>query len=125
MGERVWRGLSPARADGLACVVCAADYLTVATARRPVGRSETGSQVFACLPGCVERAARDGAMARWATVLTLLAADGPAGRGETAGWRVLLRQAALEAHGTPLLVALDEAGALFGLVWQPGGGGLR
>ncbi|MGH3659979.1 MAG: helix-turn-helix domain-containing protein, partial [Micromonosporaceae bacterium] len=40
--------LSPAQADGLACVVCGADFLTVAVARRPVGRSGTGSQVFAC-----------------------------------------------------------------------------
>jgi len=39
---------SPAQADGLACVVCGADFLTVTVAHRPVGRSETGSQTFAC-----------------------------------------------------------------------------
>jgi excisionase family DNA binding protein len=36
------------QADGLACVVCQADYLRVATPHVPVGRSHTGSQVFAC-----------------------------------------------------------------------------
>ncbi|MGH3907001.1 MAG: helix-turn-helix domain-containing protein [Pseudonocardiaceae bacterium] len=42
-------GLSPAQADGLACVVCNADFLTVKVPHRPVGRSHTGSQVFACV----------------------------------------------------------------------------
>jgi excisionase family DNA binding protein len=41
-------GLSDAQADGMACVVCGADYLTVKVAHGPVGRSRTGSQVFAC-----------------------------------------------------------------------------
>ena len=41
-------GLSPAQADGLACVVCAVDYLEHNTPRRPVGWSQSGSQVFAC-----------------------------------------------------------------------------
>jgi len=48
-------GLSPAQADGLACVVCAADYLEHNTPRRPVGWSQSGSQVFAC---CEHRAVR-------------------------------------------------------------------
>jgi len=48
-------GLSPAQADGLACVVCAVDYLEHNTPRRPVGRSQSGSQVFAC---CEHRAVR-------------------------------------------------------------------
>ena len=48
-------GLTPAQADGLACVVCAVDYLEHNTPRRPVGRSQSGSQVFAC---CEHRAVR-------------------------------------------------------------------
>jgi hypothetical protein len=44
-------GLSVSQADGLACAVCGADYLGVRVAHVPVGRSETGSQVFACV-GC-------------------------------------------------------------------------
>ncbi len=58
MSERIWHGLSPAQADGLACVVCAVDYLTVPVAHRPVGRSQTGSQVFACRSACAEQAHR-------------------------------------------------------------------
>jgi len=49
--------LTPAQADGLACVRCGVDYLTVAVPHRPVGRSATGSQVFACSWTCVGGAA--------------------------------------------------------------------
>jgi hypothetical protein len=52
--DRVFTGLNPAQADGLACVHCGADYLTVPVERRPVGRSETDSQVFACAGVCVD-----------------------------------------------------------------------
>lgn len=45
--------LTQTQADGLACVVCGADYLTVKVAHTPVGRSHTGSQVFACSASCV------------------------------------------------------------------------
>ncbi|MCE7002492.1 hypothetical protein LWC34_06555 [Kibdelosporangium philippinense] len=45
-------GLTAHQADGLACVVCGADYLVVRVAHRPVGRSVTGGQVFACAPAC-------------------------------------------------------------------------
>jgi excisionase family DNA binding protein len=41
-------GLADAQADGLACVVCGTGYLTNHVAHVPVGRSHTGSQVFAC-----------------------------------------------------------------------------
>lgn len=44
-------GLTAAQADGLACVVCGADYLRIRVPHVPVGRSVTGSQVFACV-GC-------------------------------------------------------------------------
>ncbi|MBP2321543.1 excisionase family DNA binding protein [Kibdelosporangium banguiense] len=40
--------LTPAQADGLACVVCEAHFAETSIAHRPVGRSHTGSQVFAC-----------------------------------------------------------------------------
>lgn len=43
--------LTDLQADGLACVSCGADYLVVQTPHVPVGRSATGSQVFAC-DGC-------------------------------------------------------------------------
>jgi excisionase family DNA binding protein len=41
-------GLSSQQADGLACVVCGADFLIAGAPRRPVGHSWNGSQVFAC-----------------------------------------------------------------------------
>ncbi len=41
-------GLTAAQADGLACVVCGTDYLRDTVPHTPVGRSHTGSQVFAC-----------------------------------------------------------------------------
>ncbi|MEU4801055.1 helix-turn-helix domain-containing protein [Actinosynnema sp. NPDC023587] len=40
--------LSEAQADGRACVVCGSDFLTTRASHLPVGRSSTGSQVFAC-----------------------------------------------------------------------------
>ncbi|HEX4723344.1 MAG TPA: hypothetical protein VH333_12560, partial [Pseudonocardiaceae bacterium] len=46
--------LTSAQADGLACVMCSADFVTAEVASRPVGRSETGSQVFACTAYCAE-----------------------------------------------------------------------
>ncbi|MEV5839750.1 hypothetical protein [Nocardia sp. NPDC052112] len=46
--EQIITGLIPLQADGLACVVCGADYLHVRVPHVPVGRSVTGSQVFAC-----------------------------------------------------------------------------
>lgn len=45
-------GLSEAQADGLACVICGANYLRVRLAHVPVGRSATGSRVFACVGRC-------------------------------------------------------------------------
>ncbi len=43
-----------AQADGLACVMCDADYMTTRVPHQPVGRSDTGSQIFACSAGCAE-----------------------------------------------------------------------
>lgn len=53
-GDTIIAGLTAAQANGLACVACGADYLRVRVPHVPVGRSVTGSQVFACvscLPG--------------------------------------------------------------------------
>lgn len=49
IAARVWTGLTVTQADGLACVTCGLDYRTSTAAHRPVGRSQTGAQVFACL----------------------------------------------------------------------------
>ena len=51
-------GLTPVQADGLACTVCGADYLRVRVPHVPVGRSVTGSQVFACVGCCRDDARR-------------------------------------------------------------------
>jgi len=48
--------LTDLQADGLACVTCGTDYLMVLTPHVPVGRSATGSQVFACVACCPEGA---------------------------------------------------------------------
>lgn len=59
-GEAAITRLTASQADGLACVVCGADYLRVRFPHVPVGRSVTGSQVFACVGCCpddVRRAA--------------------------------------------------------------------
>jgi len=55
--------LTALQADGLACVACGADYLCVRIPHVPVGRSVTGSQVFACVGCCpddVQRTAGGG-----------------------------------------------------------------
>jgi len=61
MGEWLWSGLSPAQAEGHACVVCGRDYLRERahpTRWVPVGRAEgTTSQVFACVGRCADHAA--------------------------------------------------------------------
>lgn len=50
--DTIIAGLTALQADGLACVACGADYLRVRVPHVPVGRSVTGSQVFACLGCC-------------------------------------------------------------------------
>ena len=57
MDERIWTGLSPAQADGLACVICTHDFRIRGSVSVPVGRSHTGSQVFACVDRCAQAAA--------------------------------------------------------------------
>lgn len=54
--DTITTGLTPLQADGLACVACGADYLRVRVPHVPVGRSATGSQVFACVGCCADDA---------------------------------------------------------------------
>lgn len=56
--DTIIRGLTALQADGLACVACSADYLGVRVPHVPVGRSVTGSQVFACIGCCPDDAWR-------------------------------------------------------------------
>jgi len=57
---RRWTGLAPAQADGLTCVVCGRDFRTPGSVAVPVGRSHTGSQVFACIGQCAATVAGGG-----------------------------------------------------------------
>jgi hypothetical protein len=52
--ESIVTELSAMQADGLACVACGADYLRVRVPHVPVGRSVTGSRVFACVGRCLD-----------------------------------------------------------------------
>ncbi|GAA5115277.1 hypothetical protein [Haloechinothrix salitolerans] len=56
--DTIIAGLTTVQADGLACVACGADYLQVRVPHVPVGRSVTGSQVFACVGCCPDDAPR-------------------------------------------------------------------
>ncbi|HZD15488.1 MAG TPA: hypothetical protein VE196_10285 [Pseudonocardiaceae bacterium] len=58
--ERLWRGLDAFRADGLECVICGTSYLVAGSPPHvPVGRSMSGSRVFACVGECAMLAALD------------------------------------------------------------------
>jgi len=61
--EEIITDLTPLQADGLACVVCQVEYLRVRVPSVPVGRSHTGSQVFACV-ACDPDAASHGGVRR-------------------------------------------------------------
>lgn len=51
MSERISTGLAPEQADGRACVMSGRDFRTPGSSAVPVGRSDTGSQVFAFAAG--------------------------------------------------------------------------
>jgi len=53
--ETIYPGLSVLQADGVACLACDRNYLRSRAAHVPIGRSETGSQVFVCLGDCLAR----------------------------------------------------------------------
>jgi hypothetical protein len=82
MAERIWTGLDAARADGQACVVCGRNLQVRGSVAVPVGRSHTGSQVFACVGSCASEA----------------------------GGLVVVPVEALSAAGAAFLAALEAAG---------------
>lgn len=58
MMDRYFWHLNAAQADGMACVVCGASFLTANITSVPVGRSPADeTQVFACQDPCVGRIA--------------------------------------------------------------------
>ncbi|MFJ4799910.1 hypothetical protein [Streptomyces murinus] len=58
--ERYFWHMSPRQADGMACVVCGADFLTGRITAVPVGRSPADeSQVYACKAPCAAVIARE------------------------------------------------------------------
>ncbi|UXY29460.1 hypothetical protein [Streptomyces sp. HUAS TT20] len=58
--ERYFWHLNAAQADGMACVVCGANFLTAKITSVPVGRSPADeTQVFACKSPCVGRIVAD------------------------------------------------------------------
>jgi excisionase family DNA binding protein len=95
--------LTPAQADGLACVVCGVDYLEHNTPRRPVGWSQSGSQVFAC---CEHRAVRHAVGGGYVDVR-----PGPTGR-EVAAARRARADAAPELDAADLNHGEDDLGAV-------------
>lgn len=50
--EPIFPNLNHEQADGLACIVCNADFTTTGIRAVPVGWSVTRSQVFACADLC-------------------------------------------------------------------------
>lgn len=56
MAERIWTRLDAAAADGQTCVVCGRSFRFRGSVCLPVGRSHTGSQVFACVGVCAQQA---------------------------------------------------------------------
>ena len=84
-------GLSPAQADGQACVVCGRRLRGCGLVWLPVGRSHTGSQVFACAVTCAHAA--------------------------TASDAVVIPEAALSAAGAAFNTALDTAGGDVHRAW--------
>ena len=113
MGERIWTGLDAVAADGLACVLCGRDFLSRGSrGRLPVGRSETDSQVFACVGDCAELA---GAMPEVLVIpLEALAVGGMAllrvldrvGGDPRQAWHGVLVAATVRA-AAPLVVAAE------------------
>ncbi|MEU8972621.1 hypothetical protein AB0D11_25675 [Streptomyces monashensis] len=58
--ERYFWHLNPQQADGVACVVCGADFLKSKITSVPIGRNPSDeSQVFACKEPCAGRIAED------------------------------------------------------------------
>lgn len=80
IGQWVWSELSPAQAEGLACVICGGNFLREGLMCVPVGCCNTGSQVFACSGSCAHRV-RELARA-FLIVIAEPLGDSPPGLGE-------------------------------------------
>jgi hypothetical protein len=94
MAERIWTGLDVLAADGLACVICGRGLLSRGSrVRLPVGRSQSGSQVFACIGDC-------------------------AGMAETMPQVLTLPEQALAVAGMAFLMVLDRVGGDPRQVWH-------
>ncbi|MGB6164405.1 MAG: hypothetical protein WCF33_00725 [Pseudonocardiaceae bacterium] len=94
MAERIWTGLDVLAADGLACVICGRGLLSGRSrVRLPVGRSDTGSQVFACIGDCAAMA-------------------------ETMPEMLTLPEQALSVAGMTFLMVLDRVGGDPRHVWH-------
>ncbi|MEU2608629.1 hypothetical protein [Streptomyces albus] len=105
--------LTPVQADGMACVVCATEFVNTDVASVPVGYSETGSQVFACKGPC-EQAVND-ATALNQTASPTAPDEGQSSRevimvgGDSEFWRLLRDLRALGGAEALLTVTDDVA----------------
>ncbi|WP_301124785.1 hypothetical protein [Streptomyces cacaoi] len=104
--------LTPVQADGLACVVCGEEFLTSRSQHVPVGRSETGSQVFACQEHCYATVqdARAFAQATRSASGAASSREAVAG-GDSQFWRLLRDLRALGGTEALLTVA-DDLGSI-------------
>jgi hypothetical protein len=89
--DQQFPGLSLAQADGRACVVCGRRLRGKGLVWQPVGRSHTGSQVFACAGTCASTA--------------------------TAPDAVVIPEGALSVAGSAFNTALDAAGGDVHRAW--------
>jgi hypothetical protein len=126
-GDRSWDGLDPAQADGLACVICGRNVLRGNKVSLPVGRSHTGSQVFACVGACAETALAPGAVlipdqAWFAAGVAFLAALEAAGGDVGRAWPDDLVTATVTA-AAPLIVAAELRRFADTAAVRAGGGG--
>lgn len=94
MTERIWTGLDALATDGLACVICGRGLLSrTARVRLPVGRAQSGSQVFACIGDCAAMA-------------------------ETMPQVLVIPEQALSVAGMAFLMVLDRVGGDPRHVWH-------
>ncbi|WP_019355283.1 hypothetical protein [Streptomyces sp. AA1529] len=107
--------LTAVQADGLACVVCGSEFVAGEAASVPVGRSQNGSQVFACEGHCV-RAVNDTATVNIASALREETESGEETARDVIGgagaeyWRLLRDLRALVGAEALLTVTDDVAG---------------
>lgn len=110
--DRYWDELDAAQASGQACVVCARRLSRGWRDRRGpasvmVGRSRTGSPVFACAGACTERVP---------VILPSQASPDPHPTRPAAG-AVAIPDEALTAAGAAFVAALEAAGGDLNRAW--------